>query len=233
MALLERVAQDINLLPAESRGRYSPYFAAWWRSLVQPRVDWATSGSLIEQTHLDMLGMLADLIESNARLANGGYVPNALDQVRNLAERLLSEVKSIEPTAGLSPALKTQIMADMEHVLWLVDHASTYGVARVVEVAEQATGRLTSAAATSTWFPLRKWAISAALVIGSLTAFGADATAITLSAPDAYQRITGGTVSEAHEVRVIVEACQPPKQIEPPASMISEEDESPDSAAGR
>lgn len=213
LTLLDRVSRDISALPSPSRDRYTPYFASWWAALVRPRADWATALPVIERANLDMLAALADLVETRDTLVSGGLVDGALEQLRALAEQVRAEAADI-PDADLSASVRDQIVADMEHVLWLIDHSDTYGAVPAVQAMEMATGRIAAATTTNSSPRLRKWAAGAAIVLSGVTSVGVNVTTMAVGVPEIYDRVAHVSEEEIQEIRKMVEGCQPRKQIE-------------------
>lgn len=147
-ALLSDTIQQIHALPEAQRTRYSRYFPQWWTAVVQPDLGWSDNGRparvLVAQETLDHLASAADLLETAMR---GTSAAPAGTNVQELAESCRSwlEILAETPDSELASAVKTEIVAQITHLLWLIEHAELFGVARVSRETNAVVGSLAQA----------------------------------------------------------------------------------------
>ncbi|MFF1506208.1 hypothetical protein [Streptomyces sp. NPDC058326] len=147
-ALLSETIQQIFALPEAQRVRFSRYAPQWWTAVVQPDAGWSDTGRparvLVAQETLDHLASAADVLEAVMR--GTGSAP-AGENLQSIAESCHSWLEILDQTsdAELPSALKSQIVAQITHLLWLIDHAELFGVARVSNETNQVLGSLTQA----------------------------------------------------------------------------------------
>jgi hypothetical protein len=156
MALFGEVAEGVQALSPPQQERYAQYLPQWWAAIVQPRMDWATDNKkIIEPAPLNMLGALADLLEARAPLG-GPSNPHATDILMKAVAMLLGEV---EAETTLLPTVRDQIVADLKHVLWLLEHVGTFGVEHAVAATERVIGKAVAEATKSPSQVLKKIAV--------------------------------------------------------------------------
>lgn len=211
MSLLTEVLHDIRELPPEGQERYATYFGAWWAALVRPRQDWAADGRLLDKASLDMLASVADVIEMRASL-RGQAREDAPEVLMRLVTGLLEQVQG-ESTLALH--VQQQIVADLKHVLWLLENVELYGISHAITATEQLAGRISVAGQVTRNSRLRRWGAAMVAVIALL----ADVSQVWDS--DTYREAVGAYAhneDDAREISRIVVSCLPPKAIEgPPA----------------
>lgn len=144
VSLLDETALAIRALRESSRDRLAPHVKAWWEAVVMPAGSWTASRTLardiISTTELESLASAADLIE--AQLDGTDFATHLLledvDQVCVDWLRLL-------PEAGLPPEYERALAAQIEHLRWIVSHASLFGVSAIAREAQRTLGSLTAA----------------------------------------------------------------------------------------
>ncbi|MGW2018935.1 hypothetical protein [Streptomyces sp. NPDC001927] len=147
-ALLSETIRQIHALPEAQRVRYSRYFPQWWTAVMQPDLSWSDRGRpasvLVGQETLDHLASAADLLETAMRGTSAAPSGSNLDE---LAESCRSWLEILADTSDseLPAALKNEIAAQITHLLWLIEHAELFGVARVSRETNQVLGSLTQA----------------------------------------------------------------------------------------
>lgn len=162
MALVGDVVEELQTLEPRQRERYAQYLPAWWAAIVRPRRDWAARATeIIDTPSLHLLAMLADLLESRASLT-GTTTPKAPEMHR---KAVLLLVDDIEREADLRASVQTQVLADLRHILWLVDHVDTFGVDRVVGAAQKVAGRASYVAVTWRVPALKRVAVAITTVL--------------------------------------------------------------------
>lgn len=208
MCLLAEVLADIRELPHDRQARYAPYVLSWWTALVAPRQDWGSQFPVIDQPHLDMLSLVADYVEARGALQG---IPR--DDTRDVLHRLATEMlATVENDESLPPHVRDQISADLNHVLWLLAHVETYGVAHAMRATQQAASRIQVASVATKSSTLRRLAGAAFIVIQLA------ASAAQIADSETIRNAVGvGAESEqdAAIIEVIVQKCLP-KAIEPP-----------------
>lgn len=165
-ALLSEVVEDLWTLEMGPQKRYLQYLPAWWEALVRPRSDWAQMKThIIKQVDLDMLGGLADLLETRASI-DGPRNPQASEALTNAVTHIL---RMIQDGTDIPLPVRDQIVADLKHVLWLLARVETYGMDHAVAAVERVAGRVTAAATRTRSQRLKKAsvALTAALAISA------------------------------------------------------------------
>jgi len=140
VALLADFLGLVNADPdVRRRARNAEYGAAWWLALVHPTANWedgsmAQGAGVIQKSDLDMLITIADVLEGGG----DGVGPGAeeLDQLRSAVVAVITEIED----AGLPLGLRTQLLHDMDHVIWCLDNCEMFGSGSVQRAAERATG---------------------------------------------------------------------------------------------
>ncbi len=184
VALLSEVAAGMGTLDTRSRERYLQYLPAWWNGVVRPRQDWAAiQDPIIDKANLDMLAALADLQETRALLAEPGN-PQAAEVLTRAVTHILSVVQQ---ATDIPHPVRDQIVADLEHVLWLLSHVDTFGVDHAVAAVERATGKVTAAATKTRSQRLKE----AAVGLTAALAFSATATTNVTTIVENVQSVFG------------------------------------------
>ena len=183
VTLLREVTEDLTMLSPSAQQRYSQYLPHWWTAVVLPRKDWATDGTfLIGATHLDLLGSLADVMESRA-LSVGPSNPQTVDILKQGVSFLLNATKGAN---DLPAHIQDQIVADLEHVLWLLDHVDTFGVDHTVAAMEKVTGKAVAEAAKAPTSGLKRVAIGLVATLALLAPATTDVTTIVGNVRSAF-----------------------------------------------
>ncbi|MFI8768431.1 hypothetical protein ACIGN6_26485 [Streptomyces sp. NPDC053792] len=146
--LLAETIQQVQALPEAQRNRYSRYFPQWWTAVVQPDLNWADAGRparvLVTQETLDHLASAADLLQSVLGGTCSAPAGSNLDGLRESCDSWL-ELLAETPNEELAPALRDEIAAQIRHLLWLIDHASLFGTARISREATSVIGTIAQA----------------------------------------------------------------------------------------
>lgn len=175
LTLLREVTEDLTTLSPASQQRYAQYLPHWWTAVVLPRADWATEGTrVIDETHLHLLGSVADVVEERA-LSLGPSNPQTVDMLRQGITFLLNETREV---TDVPRHIRDQIVADLEHVLWLIDHVDTFGVDHTVAAVEKVTGKVVAEATKAPSSGLRRVAIGLVAALALLTPVTTDVATI-------------------------------------------------------
>lgn len=151
--LLTVTVQQLDALPERSRNRYLRYVPSWWSSVIQPLANWTDANrpavQIIKQDALDHLESAADIIAGT--LAGSDAAPRSADLVEMKQQcgewlDLLNGMSDLE----LSGPVRDQLIAQIEHLIWLIDNVEMFGGARVAGEASRVVGALAQAGATLT-----------------------------------------------------------------------------------
>lgn len=146
--LLSETIQQIHALPEAQRTRYSRYFPQWWTAVMQPDLGWSDAGrpasALIGQETLDHLASAADVLETAMRGTSAAPSGSNLEEIAASCRSWL-EILAETSDSELPSALKNEIAAQITHLLWLIEHAELFGVARVSRETSSVLGSLTQA----------------------------------------------------------------------------------------
>lgn len=188
----------IDMLPERSRDRFERYAQQWWNALVVPGHTWASRASctdVLSQEALDQLGSAADVIES--RTNPHSEVPQS--QLADLREQVLQWTGLIEGEPSLPPTTRARLKDAVDHVVWLIDEAETFGAERVVVAGERLVGNLVPvlpqvpASQQSTWKTQFSKLVSALLLVGGLHTGVVAIEATVEKVGDVLPAITRGT----------------------------------------
>ncbi|MGX1303308.1 hypothetical protein RKD35_004796 [Streptomyces albogriseolus] len=158
---------------------------------MQPQVNW-TDGSrpasgIIAQDVLDHLDSAADIISGS--LVGSTAAPRSadLESMADQCREWLDLLRNMDE-AELSGPIKDQLISQIEHLLWLIDNAETFGGARVADEASRVIGSLAQASATMTAGPetASRWK-------KAWYGFIAVCVAFNLGAPALQESIESGT----------------------------------------
>ncbi|MEU7725196.1 hypothetical protein AB0B78_08100 [Streptomyces sp. NPDC040724] len=150
VALLADTINDIQALPSQQRDRVMRYVPGWWNALVLPEHNWnadSSSSHVINQQSLDMLAATADLIAGNYSGTAAAPSGNNLDELRNQCEEWLILLRET-PGSAVSENLTEALIAQVSHVIWLIENADMFGGARVASEANSIVGGLAQAGLT-------------------------------------------------------------------------------------
>lgn len=190
--------RHIDMLPERSRDRFERYAQQWWNALVAPDHTWGSRASrtdVLSQEALDQLGSAADVIES--RTNPHSEAPQS--QLAVLREQVLQWTGLIEGEPSLSRTTRARLKDAVDHVVWLIDEAETFGAERVVVAAERLVGALgpvtvqVPESQQPTWKTHVSKLVSALLLFGGLhtTVLAIEATVEKVG--DVLPAITRGT----------------------------------------
>ncbi|MFG2671049.1 hypothetical protein [Streptomyces sp. NBC_00342] len=146
--LLSLTVQQLQALPERSRGRFMRYVPAWWGAVIQPKVNWADNGrAAIQIVGLDLLDHLesaADIISGNLAGSEGAPVGADLSGISRQCQEWVELLLGLND-ADLSDSLKGQLISQLRHVVWLIEHVDLFGEARVSGEASRVIGSLAQA----------------------------------------------------------------------------------------
>lgn len=177
VGLLREVIKYTDTLSASSQERYSKYQVKWWEAIVAAQNGMGTNSpaTLISESEIDHLAGLGEFIENS--LASTVAMPGPIDlsELRSL----LVEWETVLPgIASLRDESRRVLLAQIQHVIWLIDNSATYGVSRVVAEAQGVTTAVATASPEVTdpgqqasWADRLK-RLYVAVCVASTTAFG-------------------------------------------------------------
>ncbi|MFE3900690.1 hypothetical protein ACFXPY_10065 [Streptomyces sp. NPDC059153] len=149
--LLLLTIQQLQALPERSRDRFMRYVPAWWSAIIQPKVNWADNGrpavNVVGQDILDHLESAAEIIAGS--LVGSDAVPRSgdLNEISQQCQDWIAFLQEIE-ASEIDGSLKDQLIAQLEHVVWLIEHVDLFGGARVAGEASRVIGSLAQVGAT-------------------------------------------------------------------------------------
>ncbi|MFD3324057.1 hypothetical protein [Streptomyces sp. NPDC058701] len=147
VALLADTVHDIQALPAQQRDRVMRYVPGWWNALVLPDHNWnaeSSSSHVINQQSLDMLAATADLIAGNYSGTAAAPSGDNLEDLRTQCQGWLTLLQET-PRNTVRENLTEALIAQVSHLIWLIDNADTFGGARVATEANSVVGALAQA----------------------------------------------------------------------------------------
>ncbi|MFF9198569.1 hypothetical protein ACF09L_25470 [Streptomyces sp. NPDC014779] len=151
--LLAETIQQLQALPEAQQARYSRYFPQWWAAVVQPDVGWTDSGRparvLITQETLDHLASAADLLQGTLRGTTSSPAGSNLEALKESCTSWL-ELLEQTPDSELAPSLREEITAQIRHLLWLIENAQLFGIARISRESTTVVGALAQASTVLT-----------------------------------------------------------------------------------
>ncbi|MFJ9133391.1 hypothetical protein ACIRRT_10025 [Streptomyces sp. NPDC102256] len=195
--------RQIEALPERPRIRAQRHTSAWWSAVMQPMANWQDSGrpaaSLINQDRLDHLESTADVISSN--LEGTAAAPNS-DRLEDLAKQCQDWLALLSESSEIAPALRDELLSQIRHLIWLIEHADLFGGARVAQEASGVIGSLTQAVSTlDVGSPARgRW-------MNGLLAMLAACVFFNQAAPIVQESISAGS-DLVKEISTIVEQVQ-------------------------
>jgi hypothetical protein len=152
-SLLADTIQQIQALPNSQQARYARYFPQWWTAVVQSDLSWADNGRparvLITQENLDHLASAADLLQSALHGTTASPVGSNLDSLKESCTSWLDLLEQT-PDSELTPALRGEISAQIQHLVWLIEHAELFGFARISRESSSVIGALAQASTALT-----------------------------------------------------------------------------------
>ncbi|MFI8822307.1 hypothetical protein [Streptomyces sp. NPDC053431] len=151
--LLAETIQQVQALPEAQQARYSRYFPQWWTAVVQPDVGWTDSGRparvLVTQETLDHLASAADLLQGALQGTASAPAGSNLDTLKESCSSWL-ELLEQTPDSELAPSLREEIAAQIRHLLWLIENAQLFGIARISRESTSVIGALAQASTVLT-----------------------------------------------------------------------------------
>ncbi|MGW0933410.1 hypothetical protein [Streptomyces sp. NPDC002666] len=154
--LLLLTVQQIGAFPDRARLRTERHIPGWWAAVMQPMVNWRdtarTAEKVIGQNSLDHLESTAELI--SAHLAGTDAAPSGSDlaQMSDQCNEWLDILASLTD-AEINVGLRAQLISQIQHLLWLIEHNDLFGGARVAQEASSVVGSLAQATGTLTAQP--------------------------------------------------------------------------------
>ncbi|MFJ9088560.1 hypothetical protein ACIRL3_39740 [Streptomyces sp. NPDC102384] len=154
--LLFLTMQQINALPDHISSRTERHITGWWTAVMQPKANWQDTarppGNIIDQDRLDHLASTADLLATHlggtSAAPHGGDLANLEEQCREW----LNILESLEDNE-ISSSLRVQLISQIQHLIWLIEHEAMFGGARVTQEASAVIGELAQATQTVTTNP--------------------------------------------------------------------------------
>lgn len=142
LSLYRGALAQIAALPDTARQRYEKYAWTWWIALTGPDVSWSQKlnfSDLLPEHTLDQLAGVADLVE--ARMSGGRIGPSAekLEELRSACEEWIDVVSS---ETDLPDQLRAELLLNLRHVIWLVENAKLFGLARVSAAGQTLIGEV-------------------------------------------------------------------------------------------
>lgn len=189
--LLLSTIEQLDALPERSRDRSLRYAPSWWTAVVQPQINWTDPArpamNLITQEMLDHLEAAADLVAGS--LVGSTAAPRSTE-LQDIAEQcrewigLLGDMEEAE----LAGPIKDRLVAQIEHLVWLIENVEIFGGARVADEASRVMGSLMQATATVNPSPANasRWQ-------KAWNTFLAVCLAFSLGAPALQQSIEAGS----------------------------------------
>lgn len=146
--LLSLTIQQLQALPERSRDRFMRHVPAWWSAVIQPKVNWADNGrattQIVDLDLLDHLESAADIISANLSGSEGAPMGTDLSGISQQCQEWVEFLMGMGGE-GLGDALKGQLISQLRHVVWLIEHVDLFGEARVSGEVSHAIGSLAQA----------------------------------------------------------------------------------------
>lgn len=131
-----------NLNPESVSKRFHKYTSSWWHAIVGPTQVWdhTVASFIISDSDLDQLATASDLVV--AQLGGSLLVPAVSDLalLREECEGWASLVAVSDEITDQS--FRQTLLAQINHLIWLIDNAATFGLPRIVQRGDQVTGTL-------------------------------------------------------------------------------------------
>jgi hypothetical protein len=176
--LFSETLDEIDSLPEGPRNRYRIYVHAWWNALIAPDALWNNTRhppeKIINSSNLDQLAGLGDLLEARYKVT---AVPAkaSLESLRVQCDEWIAILNDDKEIANES--LRLTLASQLHHLIWLINNAEAFGVARIVKHADGVTGTLVRVAASGQVVNrdgqftqrLKKFVATLAIVSGALT----------------------------------------------------------------
>ncbi|GAA3952739.1 hypothetical protein GCM10023085_39050 [Actinomadura viridis] len=147
-SLLTDTIEQLYALPERSCERSLRYAFSWWQALIQPKANWSASNhppsSIIDDAALDHLEAAADIIAGSLSATSAAPAGENLEGLATQCKfwiRLIEEIDDVE----LSGSIKSELVAQLRHVLWLIENVDLFGGARVARETNRAMGSIAQA----------------------------------------------------------------------------------------
>ena len=141
--LLLDLQNEVACLESERlRKRLEKYSSSWWTAIVQPLRNWeqTPASELIPGGDLDMLGAACDLVGSQIGDPESLTAISDLAHLRAECDAWLTFVSDNDEIADDS--FRQALLTQINHLIWLIDNADTFGIARIIQQGDQITGAL-------------------------------------------------------------------------------------------
>lgn len=174
MGLYAGTLRQVASLEDKTRAIVERYAPAWWTAVVVRDHGWGAgieTHATVDKGALDQLALLASVVEANMRGTLAVAANPDLDDLRAACQEWV-DAMLIEP--DISEPLRMNLLQDLRHILWLIDNADIFGVARVTAAAEVVVGNIAVAGETVSepkrgeWLARGKKLIAALVLIGGL-----------------------------------------------------------------
>jgi hypothetical protein len=143
VSLLSETLRQISALPnPATRERFEPYTPHWWAAVVAPNAQWNAGSSptdVITGEHLHLLGSAADIID--AQLDGSVASPASVD-LDPLHRHCLEWIETLSADTEIPKGMRLSLLEHLRHVVWLIENAEHFGVARVAQAAQTAAGAM-------------------------------------------------------------------------------------------
>ncbi|UDM01268.1 hypothetical protein [Streptomyces longhuiensis] len=181
--LLQLTMRQIGALPERARQRTERYTYDWWVAVMQPLANWSDGGrrsiSIIEQDRLDHLESTAELITAHLGGSAAAPLSSNLTDLATQCQEWLDILSSMDESE-ISSALRSELISQIQHLSWLIEHADLFGGARVAQEASGVLGSLTQAATTLTAQPEtgKRWRSGIVALLAACTVFSSAASGV-------------------------------------------------------
>lgn len=156
VSLLLLTIQQIGALTERARSRSERYIPEWWMAVMQPLSNWRDparpSENVIDQDRLDHLESTAELIYRHLEGTDAAPRGGDLSQLSEQCQEWLNILASLSD-AEISTGLRAQLVSQIQHLIWLIEHEDLFGGARVAQEASSVVGSLAQATGTLTAEP--------------------------------------------------------------------------------
>ena len=105
-------------------------------------------------------------------------MPTTLEDLRGVCEEW---VEAIQGDSEIPTALRSQLIQDLRHVTWLIDHAELFGAGRVAAAAARVVGGLAVAGQTVSATRRDEWVARAKKLVAALVLLGGVAQGVDVA----------------------------------------------------
>lgn len=181
MGLYSGTLRQIASLDDKTRDMVERYATAWWNAIVVRDHGWGANvetHTTVDNWALDQLAMVANLVEANMR---GSLAVAAGTDLAELRAACQEWVDALVTEPDIADSLRMNLLQDLRHIIWLIENADIFGVARVTAAGETVVGNITVAGETVSeprrgeWLARGKKLVRALVLIGGLSQ-GVDTT---------------------------------------------------------